>query len=174
MRTIHFDVNDPQLRDTFLRHFLTEALAPLSADQPPRWGRMTAQQMVEHLLWTFEVSTGRAKVECPIPEARRERMKAFLYHNTPTPPDFMNPALVEGLPPLRHAGLAEARAALRVEVDRFLEQRTTAPGALHTHPIFGPIGVEEWSRTHTKHGYHHLRQFGLVDDEPPGGDPSVM
>jgi oxepin-CoA hydrolase/3-oxo-5,6-dehydrosuberyl-CoA semialdehyde dehydrogenase len=163
--TIPFDVDDPRLRDAFLRDLLLDALAGLRDDAPPRWGRMTAQQMVEHVEWTFDVSSGRATVECTVPEAKRERMKAWLRDNRPSPPDFMNPALAGGLPPLRHAGLAEARAALRAAVDRFLDQARRHPGAIHIHPVFGPISVEEWSRTHFKHGHHHLVQFGLI--EPP-------
>jgi len=32
----------------------------------PGWGKMTAQQMVEHLAWAFELSTGQAHGECPV------------------------------------------------------------------------------------------------------------
>jgi hypothetical protein len=166
MVSIPFDVNDPRLRESFIRDGLLEALGALRDTSRPGWGKMTAQQMVEHLEWSFEVSTGQARVDCPIPAERREKMKAFLYHNRPSPPEFMNPALVQGLPPLRHPSLTEAKGALRVEVDRFFRCSATDPGAIHTHPVFGPIGVEEWSRTHFKHGYHHLLQFGLIDREP--------
>jgi DinB family protein len=163
MTTIMFDVNDPQLRQAFFRHLLPDALAALQDDSQPRWGQMTAQQMVEHLAWVFELSTGRADVDCLVPETRRERMKAFLYDNTPMRHEFMNPALAAGLPPLRHPGLAEARAALSLEVDRFLDQCRARPSATHTHPVFGPIGAEEWARSHFKHAYHHLLQFGLIE-----------
>ncbi len=162
MTTIPFDVNDPELRERFLRRLLPDALAALQADARPGWGKMTAQQMVEHLTWAFELSTGLAQTECDVPEPQRERLKAFLHDNRPTPHEFMNPVLAAGLPPLRHAGLAEAKAALQVEVERFLQQAGAASGALHTNPVFGPLGAEEWSRAHFKHGYHHLLQFGLA------------
>jgi oxepin-CoA hydrolase/3-oxo-5,6-dehydrosuberyl-CoA semialdehyde dehydrogenase len=165
MPVIRFDVTDPELRGTFFRRLLVDALAPLHDDSQPGWGKMTAQQMVEHLIWAFELSTGKAHVDCPVPEAQRERLKAFLYDNRPTPHEFMNPVLVEGLPPLRHVRLAEARAALRVAVDRFLQQASATPGVMHMHPVFGPIGMEEWARAHFKHTYHHLLQFGLVGGE---------
>jgi hypothetical protein len=51
-------------------------------------------------------------------------------------------------------------------VDRFLEHSRTQPDTRHTHPIFGPIDPEGWSRTHFKHGCHHLLQFGLIEVEP--------
>ena len=166
MRTIRFDVNDPAVRDGFFRDELVRALAALQEGAPARWGAMTAQQMVEHLAWGFELSTGRAAVECTVPEARRERYKAFLHDNTPMMHEFRNPALVAGLPPLRHPDLERAKAALAVEVRRFLDYAGAA--ARHTHPVFGPLTAEEWSRAHFKHAYHHLLQFDLVDD--PGRD----
>lgn len=165
MITIRFDVNDSGLRDKFLRYLLLNALAPLSEDEMPRWGRMTPQQMVEHLVWAFELSTGQEHSDCPFSVPERERAMAFLYDDRPSPREFMNPALVAGIPPLRYASLVDAKIALGVEVRRFLQQLTTTPDGMYTHQVFGPIGVEEWSRTHFKHGYHHLLQFGLLEEE---------
>jgi oxepin-CoA hydrolase/3-oxo-5,6-dehydrosuberyl-CoA semialdehyde dehydrogenase len=163
MMKVPFDVGDAELRDRFLGRLLPEALAGLREDAPPAWGAMTAQQMVEHLAWIFEVSIGEASVECPVPEARRERWKAFLFDATPMMREFRNPALVAGLPRLRHGGLAEARAALSGVVDRFLEQSRARPDTTYTHPAFGPLIAEEWSRNHFKHVFHHLQQFGLIE-----------
>lgn len=160
-----FDVNDEALREAFLGHQLMAALAGLTAAAAARWGSMTAQQMVEHLLWAFECSTGRVKVDCPVPASERERIRAFLYGNRPTPREFMNPALENGLPPLRFAGLDAARCALGAEIGRFVDHVADRSEAVHTHPIFGPLGVDDWARTHYKHGHHHLLQFGLI--EPP-------
>jgi len=173
MATIPFDVNDAELRSIFLRDTLPKTVVALRDDTPPRWGHMTAQQMIEHLAWSYEISTGRVRVECPVPEGQLERMKRFLYSNKPAPREFMNPALTAGLPPLRYAGLAESKAALEREIERFLQYSTAVPAAVHTHPVFGPIGVEEWSRTHYKHGHHHLLHFGLIEGElPPERHPS--
>lgn len=157
-----FDVNDGELREAFLRRSLHDALAALRAEARPAWGRMTAQQMVEHVAWVFELSTGGSEVACAVPETKRERIKRFLYDDTPMPRDFENPALAAGLPPLRHRSLPEALSALRAAVDHFLEWGRSAPTGLNTHPVFGPIGPEEWSRSHYKHAYHHLLQFGLL------------
>ena len=165
MTAIRFDVNDAELRETFFRRLLFDSLAPLRDDARPGWGRMTAQQMVEHLAWAFELSTGQTQVDCPITEPQRENLKAFLHDNRPTPREYMNPVLTAGLPPLRHKGLAEAKASLRVEVDRFIQLASANPGAIHSHPVFGPIAMEEWARSHFKHAYHHLLQFGLIGGE---------
>ena len=161
-----FEVNDAAVRDTLFRRHMFEALQSLRADTPPLWGAMTAQQVVEHLAWAFEMSTGRAFVECRLPEEQRTRLKAFLYDNRPTPHGFANPELVDGLPPLRHPDLEAALLGLREEVDRFLDDAgAIARDALFEHPLFGALGREEWSRTHFKHTHHHLLQFGLIGGE---------
>jgi oxepin-CoA hydrolase/3-oxo-5,6-dehydrosuberyl-CoA semialdehyde dehydrogenase len=160
-----FDVNDAELRDSFLRHGVVAALAGLAEASEARWGRMTAQEMVEHLTWAFELSTGKAETECAVPAAELPRLKGFLYHNRPTQREFMNPALASGLPALHYGSLAEAKAALGRELKRFLEESPSRPEQLYIHPIFGPIGYEEWHRTHFKHTYHHLQQFGLLEEE---------
>jgi oxepin-CoA hydrolase / 3-oxo-5,6-dehydrosuberyl-CoA semialdehyde dehydrogenase len=168
---LRFDVNDAAGREAFLRGTLHTALEALGPDEPARWGAMTAQEMVEHLQWTFEASVGVVVLECPTPEADRERMKRFLYSSRPSPREFKNPALAAGLPLLRHAGIAEARAALPAAVDEFLERLRTRTDERPMHPIFGPISLEEWSRTHYKHGVHHLLQFGLLEVEADAPRP---
>lgn len=50
-----FDVNNSELRQVFLRDGIPAALLALRDDTLPRWGRMTAQQMVEHLAWSYEI-----------------------------------------------------------------------------------------------------------------------
>ena len=161
---IPFEVNDPDLRDRFFHHLLFDALSALRDDTRPGWGRMTAQQMVEHLIWAVEVSTGKAQAVCAFPEAQRERFKAFLHDSRPTPREFQNPLLAAGLPPPRYADAADATAALRPEVTFFLDQAKATPGAVRMHPVFGPIAAEEWARSHFKHCYHHLLQFGLISE----------
>ena len=162
---LRFDVGDALLRDSFLRTFFFGALDDLTASDRPRWGKMTAQQMVEHLVWTFELSTGRAEVDSRLPEAQLERMRSFLYNDRPTPQEFMNPALRYGLPRLRFPDVKASRDALREEVDRFLYHAREEPAAVHVHPVYGTIGMEDWSRSHFKHSAHHLLQFGRLHIE---------
>ena len=87
------DVNDADLRQTFLNQTLPQAIDQLKEDSVRKWGQMTPQLMVEHLIWAFEVSRGEGQVDCPIPERLRQRMKAFLFNNMPTPQEFRNPAI---------------------------------------------------------------------------------
>ena len=162
MMVVPLQVDDAVLRKTFLRTTMHQALAGLTADAQAAWGRMSAQQMIEHLLWSVRGSTGSHAFVVATPEHLLERSKRFLYHDRQTPHDFMNPLLVEGLPPLEYPDLAAAVAALRAEVERFLALSESEPDVVRPHPIFGPLKPEEWERSHFKHVHHHLQQFGVI------------
>ena len=162
MIAIPFDVNDTMLRETFYERHLPDAVERLGEHTPAQWGNMTAQHMVEHLLWAFECSTGTHVVPCHTPAVLLERAKRFLHDARQTPHSFKNPLLGEHPPPLRFQDIVAAKTALLDEVRRFITHCRDHPDAVHTHPIFGPLGVDEWQRSQFKHCYHHFLQFGLI------------
>jgi hypothetical protein len=43
----------------FLKHELIPLLHTLKADQKPKWGKMDAQQMVEHMRDVFKAANGK-------------------------------------------------------------------------------------------------------------------
>jgi Protein of unknown function (DUF1569) len=163
MIAIPFDVNDAELRKKFFEQLFNECIACLGESTSPLWGKMTPQHMIEHLVWAFECSTGILKVPCRTPANLLERAKRFLYDNRPTPHEFRNPLLGEIPPPFRFPSFADAKDALNKEVARFVDHFREQPNAIHIHPVFGPLGAEEWQRSQFKHCYHHLLQFGLID-----------
>lgn len=167
MIEVPFDVNDAAARKIFLSRTLMDTITGITGERQPQWGRMSAQNMVEHLFWTFEVSIGKVAVECVTPEKLLERLKRFLYVNVPMQHDFRNPALGEDPPELRFAGLAESESALRGALDEYFGYFANRPEAVEMHPVFGPLGAEEWERAHFKHCYHHLLQFGLIREPKP-------
>lgn len=162
MRNVPFDVNDSNLRESFLTRVLADAVDDLTGETPSLWGNMSPQHMLEHLTWAFQCSTGIIELPCYTPGPILERTKRFLYDNRPTPHLFKNPALGENPPALLFRDFADSKAALRQELARFLNHFREQPGAMHVHPVFGPLGAEEWHRSHFKHCYHHLLQFGLI------------
>jgi oxepin-CoA hydrolase / 3-oxo-5,6-dehydrosuberyl-CoA semialdehyde dehydrogenase len=162
MITIPFTVNDDKLRKTFFNQLFIECIDNLAEDARPLWGKMSPHNMVEHLLWTFECSTGRLVVTCRTPEHILERVKKLLYDDRPMPREFKNPLLDETPPPHRFQAFSEAKIALREEVAHYVRYYSEHPEAIHTHPIFGPLGKEEWERAQFKHCYHHLLQFAVV------------
>jgi hypothetical protein len=167
MTEIPFDVNNEKLRETFFDLIFPDCISRLAETAPPLWGKMTAQHIIEHLLWAFECSTGTIDLPCSTPENLLDRAKRFLHDNRQTPHSFRNPLLGENPPPFRFTNFADAKAALRNEVNRFEDHFRQQPNATHVHPIFGPLGAEEWQRSHFKHCYHHMQQFGLIGESGP-------
>jgi oxepin-CoA hydrolase/3-oxo-5,6-dehydrosuberyl-CoA semialdehyde dehydrogenase len=163
MTIVPFDVNNSSLRGLFFNQYLNECIARLDENTPPIWGKMTPQNMIEHLVWAFECSTGILEVPCRTPEHLLEHAKRFLHDNRPTPHDFKNPLLGENPLPLRFHSFVDAKSALAKEVNRFVDHFHEQPDAVHVHPVFGPLGAEAWQRSHFKHCYHHFQQFGLIN-----------
>ena len=141
MIAIPFDVNDRGLREALFHHLLSDAVEDLAEDVQPLWGNMTAQHMVEHLVWAFELSIGTAEVACHTPPHLVGRAKRFLYDTRPTPHEFRNPLLGESPPAFRYGTMTEAKAALQQETMRFLHHFREHPEAVHVHPLFGPLGA---------------------------------
>jgi oxepin-CoA hydrolase/3-oxo-5,6-dehydrosuberyl-CoA semialdehyde dehydrogenase len=159
-----FDVNDKEIRTAFFDRVLVECIDKLDEHAQPEWGSMTPQHMLEHLLWAFEYSNGILDAACRTPEAVLERSRRFLHDNRPTPHEFKNPLLGDIPPPLKFRAFAEAQGALRDANSFFVRIHAGQPETVRVHPIFGPLSLEEWQRSHFKHCYHHLLQFGLIGE----------
>jgi oxepin-CoA hydrolase/3-oxo-5,6-dehydrosuberyl-CoA semialdehyde dehydrogenase len=162
MNVLPFDVNDLDIRESFLYIHLMVILEDLTERHSPAWGRMSALQMVEHLTRSFEISTGNGEVVVPIQAQLVERRKKFLYTNIPTPQEVPNPLLSDGKFSYRIKNLYEGREGLSAALNRFREELRHNPEAEHYHPIFGWLNMVEWERAHYKHSYHHLLQFELI------------
>jgi len=162
MIAIPFNVNDRVLREAFFDHLFHRAIENLREEDQALWGGMSARHMVEHLDWAIGLSIAATNVDCKTLPHLIERAKRFLYDNRPTPHEFRNPLLGETPPAFRFGSMAEAKAALRMATTSYLHHFREHPEAVHVHPLFGPLGAEEWERAHFKHCYHHLLQFRLV------------
>ena len=162
MVIIPFAVNDRKLREAFFNCLLMDTAASLGPRSMPLWGTMGAQHMIEHLIWAFRCSTAQVHLPCFTPEPLRAKLREFLYDDRPTPRCYRNPALGESPPPLEFPDLDGTMEVLQQEIDRFISQCREHPDTVEMHPVFGPLGMEDWSRSHFKHCYHHLLQFGLI------------
>ncbi|MFK7843704.1 MAG: DUF1569 domain-containing protein [Rhodothermales bacterium] len=162
---VSFDVNDASLRHEFINDQMLEVLNRLDEDTPALWGRMSAQHMLEHLIWTFNVSIGRAAGRCDFTKARQRIMKQFIYTNMATPHQFENPLLPAHPLPMEFADINAAKLALSKAVTAFSSYYLANPEAEHIHPLFGRLGREDWERVHYKHCFHHLSQFGLISQD---------
>lgn len=74
---LSLNVNDPDLRKTFFQKTLPKAIDALDQNMDPDWGKMSAQHMIEHLIFSFRMSTDKLDLECNTPEGTRNKLQAF-------------------------------------------------------------------------------------------------
>jgi hypothetical protein len=150
---------------TFLNTDFATHLAALTDAHTPLWGKMNAQQMVEHLGQLFIISNGKFAVPplTAAPEAIVAAHHRFFVENQPFPKNFRVAALGSEPAPVRFADLATAKAKLLTEKQRFDEFFAQNPTAKPLHPLFGALTHSEWAIFHTRHISHHFAQFGLIE-----------
>ncbi len=139
-------------------------LKNLNADTLPKWGRMKAQEMLEHLETTMKYSTGELVTDsCKTPEEHLEKYQDSLYNFYKMPKDFPAPFLENGiLPELKYKNLDQAKVRFIESVKQYQIYYRENPKAEHLHFIFGTLNKEMMELFHQKHVTHHFEQFGLV------------
>jgi hypothetical protein len=131
-------------------------LSTLTADATPRWGRLTVNRMLAHLIDTLEVTFA----ERPVTVRRHWFWNSWLGRyvvidsplpwpkGAPTAPDFFATAPVEFTRDLER---------VRGYVARFANGRSQRWGV---SPFLGPLTADHWGRLHHRHLDWHLTQFG--------------
>lgn len=139
------------------RQDLFDRLARLDPGRPPRWGRLTAPEMLVHLCDQMYMPFNEHPSP-PIPGPQHHPvMKHLVLYLLPWPK-----GVVQG-PPEAFASSpttwADDLARLRELVDRFVRTPRDRPCA--EHPNFGRLSRREWGVFTYRHFDHHLRQFGV-------------
>lgn len=135
-------------------------LAAVRPDSRPRWGRMTAPQMICHLTDAFLGVIG----ERPMSPARsllgRTLVKWIALHAPARWPRGIRtrPEIDQLAGGTRPQEFAADVARLRAVVDRVTSGEVPVPWG--EHPYFGRMSARDWLRWSYLHMDHHLRQFG--------------
>jgi hypothetical protein len=148
----------------FLSSTSLECLSRLTENRPPSWGKMNAQQMLEHLHDFYEVSIGKQSFSLDTPQEQLHLYRAFLYSEKPFRENTKAPASVLGPEPLplKTASFEAATIQLKNTVIAFFDYFESNPLLTTMHPVFGELNFNEWIMLHHKHVLHHLRQFQLL------------
>ncbi|MEP6711032.1 MAG: DinB family protein [Ferruginibacter sp.] len=148
----------------FIKNGMFLLLNNVSADAKARWGKMNAQQMIEHVIGFFNVSIEKLKFDLVTPEEHLPKYKEFLFSDKEFRENTKAPAAVLGEEPLpiNYPSLSVAIEKLQEAVENFIRYFKNEPGRKTLHPVFGMLNFEEWVLLHYKHVMHHLRQFELV------------
>lgn len=148
--------------DATNRECLFARLARLTPADAPRWGRMSAHEMVVHLGDGARMALGRMPV-------RPSRIRAARWLRLPV----VKHVFVYLLPFPRSAPTARELLSTRpgdwtedvatfARLSEDLAARATDPQSLWPeHPFFGRLSRRDWGTLGYRHTDHHLRQFGV-------------
>lgn len=141
---------------------LEEALGLLTSSSAALWGRMDAQQMVEHLILLYDISNKKQETPILTPEKYLHKSQAFLRSEELMPKNFVAKFLPIDPIPYTYPSLEEAISKLFYSLDSFHSYWKGREEETLNHPVFGKLNKELWDRVHNKHIHHHFSQFGLV------------
>ena len=146
----------PSLWDEGPRRELLERLSRLTADARPRWGRMTAPQMLTHVNDQFRMALGDLPT---VPE--RLPIRYFPLNNLVAyvlPWPKSSPTAPELLARIDQSTWPVEVATFATLLQRFATLRADAVWPLH--PAFGRLSRRGWALLGYRHTDHHFRQFG--------------
>jgi hypothetical protein len=143
------------------RQSVLQRIARLEPGAKPRWGRMSAHQMLCHLTDSFHAALGEKQVSPATGLVQRTLIKWIaLYVPIPWPKGLpTRPEVAQGAggtPPL---GFEQDRAGLVSVIERFASPGRAFGG--RRHPTLGGLRDSQWLRWGYLHADHHLRQFGV-------------
>jgi hydroxymethylglutaryl-CoA reductase len=149
-------------------HYLYEEcpqiLASLTPDASAKWGKMDAQQMVEHLAYTIGIANGRFNIEPTAePERLAYRKMRFFEKDVPFVQNIRVPFVPEETMPHQFPDIEQSKEFLMNQLERFYYYHEEHPNLTPVHPMFGAMNYEEWVQFQARHFRHHFAQFGLVD-----------
>jgi hypothetical protein len=140
---------------------LKEALLRLTSDAQPIWGRMDAQQMIEHLIVVFELSSDDKSTPILTPDIHIEKSQAFLMSDEPMPKNFIAKFLPEETAVYKYKDLQSSIQIFITSIEDYHSYWEGIEESTLNHPAFGALNKKMWDQVHNKHITHHLLQFGL-------------
>lgn len=144
----------------FLRSEYTSKLTALDANAERRWGKMSVQQMIEHMSDYVRIANGRTSVDVVTPEEKLPRMQGFLASEKPFPENTPNSLMPDEPVPARLGSKADAIKELQDELDYFFTAHKNETDRKTPNPFFGLLDFNSQVQLLHKHATHHLRQFG--------------
>lgn len=140
------------------RREVLDRLAIVRSVSRPRWGTMSAHQMICHLSDALRSALGEKYISPSTTLFKRTILKPLaLWVPVPWPHGFRTRPEMDqqqgGTPPVNFSSDLEE---LRILFERF----TTRDGEFTPHAMFGQMSRSERMRHAYLHFDHHLRQFG--------------
>lgn len=151
-----------QSKIQFIQFDFIDLASKLNADSKGIWGKMNAQQMIEHVADFFKVSTGKIVFELTTPTEHLPKYKEFLLSDKTFKENTKAPVLPEEPVATRNETIENAIEELKTETNEFFNFFKTNKLKTTLHPAFGELNFDEWVLLHYKHLQHHAKQFSLI------------
>jgi hypothetical protein len=142
---------------------------------PSRPGNWSIQQIIEHLILTYSgTATGittRLTKRTPTKAKPTLANRIFQFAVTrcgyfPTGREAPPPVTPQPTSePLSGPDLIEATAEHLVRLDLLFTDAETLFGSASrcaSHPVLGPLNIDQWRKFHLVHGEHHLKQIAAI------------
>lgn len=139
-----------------------QKLSKLTVDTKPLFGKMNAQQMIEHLSEVTQIANGNWKVDSYVSDEKTARRKPYLNTDGELQVGFKAPFLSEAPTPLKFSSMEDAINDLIKQVAEFEEVFKADKNRTVVHPFFGELDYEYWKKFQVKHFTHHFKQFNLI------------
>lgn len=146
----------------FIAFEFTPLLKDIPADATGKWGKMNAQQMIEHVSGFFKVSSNKLHFPLVTPVEHLPKFKEFLMSDKAFRENTQAPVLPKDPLPVRLATIQQSIDELDNEIKGFIDIFNKNSSLKTRHPVFGDLDFAEWVQLHHKHVMHHLKQFGLI------------
>ena len=141
---------------------IRQKLSTLTLEDKPLFGKMNAQQMIEHLSGVTQIANGNWNVNVFVEDEKAVRRKPFLDSNNELQPGFRSSFLSDEPNPTKFDSLNDAIDDLIAQIQYFVKVFSENSQRKVMHPFFGELDYEYWKKFQVKHFTHHFKQFGLV------------
>jgi hypothetical protein len=147
----------------FLQHKFIPLLRNVNPDTAPKWGKMSFQHMVEHMVLTLKNANGKMKLDMKTPPEKIRSFQDFIRSGKEFRENTKSPSFPEDPLPLHFATVEEGINKLEKEIKDFVNVYEASPGLKITNPFFGDLDYELAVDLLYKHAVHHLKQFGIIN-----------
>lgn len=143
---------------------IKKCLTKLNEKDAPKWGDITAQNMVEHLEYSYQIASGAIQdFEIATPDKILEKVHATLYNYEKMPHGYDFPLADKSeINTTKYESLAVAKEKMFEAREQYLAFFDENPKETTKNPVFGALTRYEWSLLERKHLNHHFEQFGLL------------
>lgn len=138
-----------------------ELIKDLKAEQKGNWGKMNAQQMIEHLTYSVRFANGRNYHDPIFPKEQLDKVRSFFLSEKLFRENTTNAMLPAEPDPMRNPNMESAVKELKEEVQEWIRQFQSGEKKSSVNPLAGEFTFDEWVHLFHKHFVHHARQFGL-------------